>query len=86
MAVFQSDGKKLLNVEYDAIVEVGDVVDGMRVLSTHAKNSEEYCAFLLEPLSRRIVCYVFDEVFIVGKSDEFDTLQDAVEAWKSDEI
>ena len=86
MAIFHSDGKKLLDVEYDAVVEVGDVVDGMRVLSTHAKNSDEYCAFLLEPVSRRIVCYIFDEIYIVGKSDEFDTLQDAVEAWNNDEI
>jgi hypothetical protein len=86
MAVYQSDGKKLIDVEYDAVVEVGDVVDGMRVLSTHAKNSEEYCVFLLEPVSRRIVCYIFDEIFIIGKSDEFDDLSEAVEAWKNDEI
>jgi len=86
MAVYQSDGKKLIDVEYDAIVEVGDMVDGMRVLSTHAKSSEEYCVFLLEPVSRRIICYIFDEIFIIGKSDEFDDLTEAVEAWKNDEI
>jgi len=86
MAIFHSDGKKLLDVEYDTVVEIGDVVDGMRVLSTHAKNPNEYCVFLLEPVSRRIICYIFDEIYIVGKSDEFETLQDAVEAWKNDEI
>jgi hypothetical protein len=86
MAIFQSDGKKLLNVEYDTLIEVGDVVDGMRVLSVHAKTPHEYCVFMLEPTTRRIVCYVFDETFIVGKSDEFETLQDAVEAWNNDEI
>jgi hypothetical protein len=86
MAIFQSDGKKLIDVEYDTLVEVGDVVDGMRVLSVNHKSVDEYCVFLLEPLTRRVVCYVFDEVFIVGKSDEFDNLQDAVEAWNNDEI
>ena len=86
MAVFQSDGKKLIDVEYDAVVEVGDMVDGMRVLSTHTKTLEEYCVFLLEPLSRRIVCYIFDEIFIIGKSDEFPSLAEAVDAWKNDEI
>jgi len=86
MAVFQSDGKKLIDVEYDTVVEVGDMVDGMRVLSTHAKTLEEYCVFLLEPLSRRIICYIFDEIFIIGKSNEFTDLKEAVEAWKHNEI
>lgn len=85
MAIYYSDGKKLVDVEYDTIVEVGDMVDGMRVLSTNVKSSEEYAVFLLEP-NTRITCYVFDEVFIVGKMDGFENLAQAVEAWNHDEI
>lgn len=85
MAIYYSDGKKLIDVEYDAIVEVGDIVDGMRVLSTNAKSSDEYAVFLLEP-NTRVTCYVFDEVFIIGKMDGFENLAQAVEAWNNDEI
>ncbi|MBD3797113.1 MAG: hypothetical protein IE887_05110 [Campylobacterales bacterium] len=85
MAIYYSDGKKLTDVEYDTIVEVGDIVDGMRVLSTNAKSDDEYAVFLLEP-NTRITCYVFDEVFIIGKMDSFESLAQAVEAWKNDEI
>lgn len=85
MAIYYSDGKKLVDVEYDTIVEVGDIVDGMRVLSTNVKSSDEYAVFLLEP-NTRITCYVFDEVFIVGKMDGFENLADAVAAWNNDEI
>ena len=85
MAIYQSDGKKLIGVEYDTIVEVGDMVDGMRVLSTNAKSNDEYAVFLLEP-NTRVTCYVFDEVFIIGKMDGFESLADAVEAWNNDEI
>ncbi len=85
MALFQSDGKKLLDVEYDTLVEVGDVVDGMRVLSIQSRG-DEYCAFLLDPLSRQVTCYVFDEIYIIGRSPMFETLNEAVEAWLNDEI
>lgn len=85
MATYYSDGKKLVDVEYDTIVHVGDIVDGMRVLSTNAKSSEEYAVFLLEA-NTRITCYVFDEIFIVGKMDGFENLAQAVEAWNFDEI
>jgi hypothetical protein len=85
MAIYYSDGKKLVDVEYDTIVEVGDMVDGMRVLSTNVKSSDEYAVFLLEP-NTRVTCYVFDEVFIVGKMDGFENLSDAVLAWNNDEI
>ncbi|WP_428738095.1 hypothetical protein [Sulfurimonas sp.] len=85
MAIYYSDGKKLVDVEYDTIVEVGDIVDGMRVLSTNIKSSDEYAVFLLEP-NTRVTCYVFDEVFIVGKMDGFENLADAVAAWNNDEI
>ena len=86
MAIYQSDGKKLLNVEYDVIPQINDIIDGMRVLSVDLQNIEEYAVFLLEPVTRRVICYIFDEIFIIGKSDEFDTLNDAIEAWKNGEI
>jgi len=86
MAIYQSDGKKLLDVEYDVIPQINDIIDGMRVLSVDMKNIEEYAVFLLEPITRRVICYIFDEIFIIGKSDEFDTLNDAIEAWKNEEI
>lgn len=85
MAIYYSDGKKLVDVEYDTLVEVGDVVDGMRVLSVQSKTSEEYAVFLLEP-STRVTCYVFDEVFIIGKAESFESLHEAIEAWRDDEI
>jgi len=85
MAIYYSDGKKLIDVEYDVIVAVGDVLDTMRVLSVDAKSSEEYAVFLLEP-NTRITCYIFDEVFIIGKADSFESLSDAIEAWRNNEI
>ena len=85
MAIYNSDGKKLIDVEYDVIIEIGDMVDSMRVLSVNARNNEEYAVFLLEP-NTRVTCYIFDEIFIVGKSDSFDSLGDAIEAWGNDEI
>ena len=85
MAIYYSDGKKLVDVEYDTIVEVGDMVDGMRVLSTNVKSADEYAVFLLEP-NTRVTCYVVDEVFIVGKMDGFENLSDAISAWNNDEI
>ncbi len=85
MAIYNSDGKKLMNVEYDVIVNVGDIVDGMRVLSVNSRSDEEYAVFLLEP-NTRVTCYIFDEVFIIGKSDSFDGLGDAIDAWNNDEI
>ena len=85
MAIYYSDGKKLIDVEYDVIVNVGDIVDGMRVLSVNIRSDEEYAVFLLEP-NTRVTCYIFDEIFILGKSDSFDSLGDAIEAWSNDEI
>lgn len=85
MAIYYSDGKKLTNVEYDIIVQVGDIVDDMRVLSTNTNSTGEYAVFLLEP-NTRVSCYIFDEIFIVGKADSFESLHDAVEAWKNEEI
>ncbi|UCM99876.1 hypothetical protein LCX93_10155 [Sulfurimonas sp. SWIR-19] len=85
MAIYSSDGKKLLNVEFDVTPQVGDIVDSMRVLSVNQKESEEYAVFLLEP-NTRVTCYIFDEIFIIGKESGFESLNDAVFAWKNDEI
>ena len=49
MAIYATDGKKLINVEYDVIIEINDIIDGMRVLSIDRKSDEEYAVFLLEP-------------------------------------
>jgi hypothetical protein len=85
MAIYNSDGKKLINAEYDTLIEVGDIIDSMRVLSVDIRSMEEMAVFLLEP-STRVTCYVFDEIFIVGKGDSFDSLGDAIEAWNNHEI
>ena len=85
MASYQTDGKKLLGVEYDTVVQVGDEVDSMRVLSVDIRSTEEMGVFLLEP-NGMVTCYVFDEIYIIGKSDSYDTLLDAVAAWNDGEI
>ena len=85
MAIYQSDGKKLVNVEYDVIPQINDIIDGMRVLSVDSNSDDEYAVFLLES-NTRVSCYVFDEVFIRGKADSFENLSDAIEAWKAKEI
>jgi len=85
MAIYSSDGKKLINVEFDVTPQVGDIVDSMRVLSVNKKNNDEYAVFLLEP-NTRVTCYIFDEIFIIGKESGFESLNDAVIAWKNDEI
>ncbi len=85
MALYTSDGKKLINVEFDVTPQVGDIVDSMRVLSVNKKNNDEYAVFLLEP-NTRVTCYIFDEIFIIGKESGFESLNDAVIAWKNDEI
>jgi len=85
MATYQSDGKKLIDVEYDIVVTLGDTIDGMRVLSVDTNAHNEYAVFLLEP-NTRITCYVFDEIFIIGKAEGFENLSDAINAWKNEEI
>lgn len=84
MAVYTSNGKQLLDVEYDDIVEINDIVDGMRVISKDVRD-DEYAVFLLEQ-NGNICCYVFDEVFIIARVNGFETLLDAINAWKRDEI
>ena len=85
MAIYNSDGKKLINVEYDVIPQINDMIDGMRVLSVNSRADDEYAVFLLEA-NTRVTCYIFDEIFIIGKSDSFSSLGDAIEAWNADEI
>ncbi|MCW8894880.1 MAG: hypothetical protein OQK48_02075 [Sulfurimonas sp.] len=84
MATYISNGKELLDVEYDDIVEINDTVDGMRVISKDVRE-DEYAVFMLEP-NGNICCYVFDEVFIIGRVSGFETLPDAIKAWKNEEI
>ena len=85
MAVYTTNGKELIDVEYDVIPEVNDIIDGMIVLSTDRKSVDEYGVFLLEP-SSKVSCYVFDEVFIVGRVTGFESLPEAIKAWNNDEI
>ncbi len=85
MAIYQTDGKKILYAEYDTVVEAGDEIDGMRVLSVDRRAADECGVFLLEP-NGMVTCYVLDEIYIVGKSDSFDTLLDAINAWNDGEI
>ena len=85
MAVYATDGKKLIDVEYDVIIQINDIVDGMRVLSVDKRSDEEYAVFLLEQ-NTKVTCYIFDEVFIIGKADSYDNLIEAVKAWNNNEI
>ena len=85
MAIYKSDGKKLINVEYDIIPQLNDMLDGMRVLSVNSKSDDEYAVFLLEA-NTKITCYVFDEIFIIGKADGYVTLVEAIKSWQNDEI
>lgn len=85
MANYISDGKKLLDAEYDAIIEVNDTIDGMLVLSTNEKAKDELGVFLLQA-NGDVSCYVFDEIFILGKVTDFENLVDAIKAWKNDEV
>lgn len=84
MKNYTSDGKKLLHVEYDDEPNVNDIVDGMRVLSKNVRD-DEYALFLLD-FNGTVCCYVLDEIYIVGKADRFDNLNEAVQAWKNEEI
>jgi hypothetical protein len=85
MASYTSDGKKLINVEYDVIPVLNDTIDGMMVISTDTRSADEYAVFMME-LNGSICCYVFDEVFIIGKVSGFENLVKAVEAWRDGEI
>lgn len=84
MKYYISDGKKLLDVEYDDIPQMGDNVDGMLVISKE-EEKEEYALFLLEPTGR-VCCYVLDEIYILGRQNGFENLVDAFAAYKDDEV
>ena len=85
MAAYLSDGKKLLDVEYDVVVELSDTIDGMRVISKIEDTPDETALFLLE-LNGDVSCYILDEEFLVGRVSGFKNLLDAVEAYKSGEV
>ena len=85
MTNYTSDGKKLINVEYDDIPTINDMVDDMRVLSTDKRAEDENALFLLRP-DGKICCYILDEIYIVGKADNFDNLVEAINAWRDEEI
>lgn len=85
MANYISDGKKLINVEYDVIPTLNDTIDNMRIISTDKRSVDEYAVFL-QALNGSVSCYVLDEIFIVGNVGGFENLVKAVEAWNDDEI
>ena len=78
MATYTSDGKKLIDVEYDVIIEVNDMLDGMRVLSVIKRSDEEYAVFLLEA-NTKVTCYiniVTSACCAVGKKEAAPTQSD----------
>jgi len=85
MASYVSDGKKLINVEYDVIPQINDIVDGMMVISADRRGVDEYAIFL-QNLDQTVSCYVLDEIFIIGNVSGFENLVKAVEAWNNNEI
>ena len=85
MVSYTSDGKKLINVEYDVIPQINDMIDGMMVISTDRRSSDEYAVFL-QNLDQTVSCYVLDEIFIIGNVRGFENLVKAVEAWNDGEI
>ena len=85
MINYISDGKKLLNVEYDVIPDINDTIDNMRIISTDRRSEEEYAIFLLA-LNGTVTCYVLDEIYIIGSVSGFENLVKAIEAWNNDEI
>jgi len=85
MATYISDGKKLLDVEYDVVVELNDIIDGMRVISKHEESKNETVLFLLE-LGGFISCYILDEEYLVGRVSGFKNLADAIESYNLGEV
>jgi len=84
MKQYQSDGTKLLHVEYDDQPDVGDFIDGMNVISTNMK--ERDLALFLQESNGQVGVYVLDETYIVGRVFGFENLVEAVTAWMNDEI
>jgi len=85
MSVYSSDGKKLLDVEYDVVVELNDTIDGMRVISKYEESPNEVALFLLE-LNGNISCYILDEEYLVGRVSGFKNLPEAIEAYNLGEV
>ncbi len=85
MTRFHTDGKKILDVEYDVQPQVSDYFDNQLILSVHEKSDDEYALFVLEP-GGSVGVYVLDEVYIVGHVSGFETMNDAVKAWMAEEI
>jgi len=85
MKQYVSDGKKLLDVEYDDQPGLHDSVDGMRVISVDRRAEDEYALFLLQN-DGTVGCYVLDETYIVGRVFGFETLVEAIQAWNDGEI
>ena len=85
MKSYYTDGRRILDVEYDERPEVSDTIDSMLILSVHEKSADEYGLFVLEA-DGNVGCYVLDEIYIVGRVSGFETLNDAIAAWMSDEI
>ena len=85
MATYISDGKKLLDVEYDVILDINDSIDGMRIIHKDDKSQDDTALFLLE-LGGNISCYIIDEEFLVGRVSGFKNLPEAIEAWNNGEI
>jgi hypothetical protein len=84
MKHYQSDGKKLLHVEYDEQPCVGDTLDSMNIISANERDGD--LALFLQEFDGNVAVFVLDEIFIVGRVSGFETLVDAVDAWMSDEI
>ncbi|MEA2110517.1 MAG: hypothetical protein U9P71_00565 [Campylobacterota bacterium] len=84
MKQYQSDGKKLLHVEYDDQPGVGDIVDGMSVISANERDGD--LALFLQDSNGQVGVFVLDEIYIVGRVFGFENLVEAIEAWISDEI
>ncbi len=84
MKQYRSDGKKLLDVEYDDQPTVGDIIDGMSIISINERDGD--VALFLQENSGQVGVFVLDEIYIVGRVFGFENLIEAIEAWMADEI
>ena len=85
MATYTSDGKKLLDVEYDVVVNINDTIDGMRVIHKYEASPNEVALFLLE-LGGYVSCYILDENYLIGRVSGFKNLPEAIEAYNDGEV
>ncbi len=84
MKQYRSDGKKLLDVEYDDQPTLGDIIDGMSIISINERDGD--IALFLQENSGQVGVFVLDEIYIVGRVFGFENLIEAIEAWMADEI